>query len=30
MYDEDVDPYVLIDGILEAEEPLIDERMWVK
>lgn len=30
MYDEEVDPYVLIDGILEAEDTSIDERMWVK
>jgi hypothetical protein len=30
VYDEDPDPYDLIDGILEAEETLIDEDMWIK
>ena len=30
MYDEEPDPYDLIDGILESEETLIDEDMWIK
>lgn len=30
MEDEELDPYALIEGILEAEETLIDEDMWIK
>lgn len=29
MYDEELDPYELIDGILESEERTIDETQWV-
>lgn len=29
-YDEELDPYALIDGILSTEDTLIDEDMWVK
>lgn len=29
MYDEELDPYELIDGILESEELTIDETQWV-
>lgn len=28
MYDEDVDPYTLIDGILSAEDAGVIEPLW--
>jgi hypothetical protein len=30
VYDDDIDPYDLIDGILSIEETLIDPDMWIK
>jgi hypothetical protein len=30
MEDEDIDPYALIQGLLETEDRTIDPDMWIK